>query len=352
MNPYLQRLYDAAGGAATAVEARPAQRSSSPLLAVDQRLASPAYAASFLLGLPGVDRTPTPRPPPEPDLLTLPEPGTPGPDPRPRRRPRPGPGAPSASIRRPPRPSARASRVVARAAGRVADPEPATRPPATAPERDPSRCRRRPRRPTPANRPCRHRSSVETRPVVEIARRARPAAPPVVGRAAAVRRVVEPLRPAAARPSPRRCRSRRRGPSRSVHAPDAATAPPLLRPAPAAVDRAPAAATRARAAEPADLADQVRRLVREAMAGDGTPRRTSRDRQAGPGRGAGHHRVAGAHGRGDVGHRAARPAGARHHALRPAAEVTTCPHRTSTRSPKRSRGWSSRSWSACWAAPT
>src|SRR3954471_11331338 len=81
MKPYLQRLYDAAAGTATAVEARPAQRSSSPLLAVDQRLASPAYAASFLLGLPG-SAEPEPTAP-EPDLLAIPEPGRRAPGPAP-----------------------------------------------------------------------------------------------------------------------------------------------------------------------------------------------------------------------------------------------------------------------------
>lgn len=53
MSTYLQRLYDAAGHAAAMVDVRPAQRSSSPLLAVDQRLATPMYATSFLMGLPG-----------------------------------------------------------------------------------------------------------------------------------------------------------------------------------------------------------------------------------------------------------------------------------------------------------
>lgn len=53
MSAHLQRLYDGAAAASTAIDARPAQRSSSPLLAVDQRLAVSTYAASFLIGVPG-----------------------------------------------------------------------------------------------------------------------------------------------------------------------------------------------------------------------------------------------------------------------------------------------------------
>ncbi|WP_067809942.1 hypothetical protein [Nocardia beijingensis] len=53
MSAHLQRLYDTAAAAPVAVDARPVQRSSSPLLAVDQRLAMSAYAASFLIGMPG-----------------------------------------------------------------------------------------------------------------------------------------------------------------------------------------------------------------------------------------------------------------------------------------------------------
>jgi hypothetical protein len=53
MSAYLQRLYDA--GLATppgSTNAEPAQRSASPLVAVDQRMTSSAFAGSFLLGLP------------------------------------------------------------------------------------------------------------------------------------------------------------------------------------------------------------------------------------------------------------------------------------------------------------
>lgn len=59
MSTYLQRLYDATDSAAAKTNARPAQRSLSPLLAVDQRLVTPAYARSSLLDLPSAaDRWP------------------------------------------------------------------------------------------------------------------------------------------------------------------------------------------------------------------------------------------------------------------------------------------------------
>ena len=73
MSAYLQRLYDAAGAASATVDARPAQRSSSPLLAVDQRLATAAYATSFLLGLPG-ETDSQPESESEPDGLAVPRP--------------------------------------------------------------------------------------------------------------------------------------------------------------------------------------------------------------------------------------------------------------------------------------
>lgn len=81
MSTYLQRLYDTANGTATSgaansaaprIDASPAQRSSSPLLAVDQRLATPTYAASFLLGLPGA-ADPEQSPSPGQDQFRFPE---------------------------------------------------------------------------------------------------------------------------------------------------------------------------------------------------------------------------------------------------------------------------------------
>ena len=50
MSGYLQRLYDAGGAPAGAVALRPAQRSHSPLIAADQRLTRPEFAANFEFG--------------------------------------------------------------------------------------------------------------------------------------------------------------------------------------------------------------------------------------------------------------------------------------------------------------
>lgn len=92
MNHYLQRLYDAAVGIPGAVAARPAQRSASPLLAVDQRLASPVYAEAFLRGLPGTadpDGAPPVMPDPfaEAEPVALPGRGPLAPSPTPEERP-------------------------------------------------------------------------------------------------------------------------------------------------------------------------------------------------------------------------------------------------------------------------
>jgi hypothetical protein len=50
MSGYLQRLYDAGAVPADSVSLRPAQRSHSPLIAADQRLARPEFAANFGFG--------------------------------------------------------------------------------------------------------------------------------------------------------------------------------------------------------------------------------------------------------------------------------------------------------------
>lgn len=271
MNPYLQRLYDAAAGTAAAVEARPAQRSSSPLLAVDQRLASPAYAASFLLGLPGSAGTDA-APAPEPDLLTFPEPGP--------RDPTPAPDegrvqVPAPHLVPPVNPRHEdEQRAVARPSP-VAEPKPASSPLATPRETvaapSPALPPDVPSAPAPAP------VHVEPRSVVE--RVVRPAPPePVVAEPRTVLRVEAPSRPMPTthlRPVPSPL------PPAPERAGRATTPPPLVRPVSRAVIE-PLPPPAPRAAEPADLADQVRRLVREAMAGDDTPRPTSPDRQEGP----------------------------------------------------------------------
>lgn len=72
MSGYLQRLYDATLAPDVMTSAQPAQRSSSPLVMADQRLAPGAYAGPFVLGLPG-DSTTDVR------AEALPEPGWPWP---------------------------------------------------------------------------------------------------------------------------------------------------------------------------------------------------------------------------------------------------------------------------------
>lgn len=271
MNLYLQRLYDAAGGTVAAVEARPAQRSSSPLLAVDQRLASPAYAASFLLGLPG-SADPDASPAPEPDLLTLPAPGrrdpTPAPDQEPVRVPAPRPVPPAT-----PRHQDQQRVVASPTPSPVAEPEPVRRPPASPHETVAAPTPAAPTDVAPVPAPVR----VETRPVVERVVRHEPP-DPVVAEPQTVLRAEAPsgrMPTAQPRPDP----PHPSAPARARR--PAATAPPMVRPAPAAVIDPLPPPPLPRAVEPTDLDVQVRRLVREAMAGEGAPRRTSRDRQEG-----------------------------------------------------------------------
>lgn len=270
MSAYLQRLYDTMAGTAVAPEARPAQRSSSPLLAVDQRLASPAYVASFLLGLPGSADPDLDAAPPEPDLLTRPAPT--------RRAPSPAPEEGSAPLQPPahvlpatPQPQVEARVVPSRGPGAAA--EPTVRPAAE------------PRETPPAPRPHAH----DAPPAAE------PARPPAqAGRGA----VEEPLPPADRRPLPvverqpqqvvEPTRPQQPARLRVVHAepplseqerkhPAHATPPPMLHPAPANEAEPLPPPPAPRIADQADLADQVRRLVREAIADGGSVRRASRD---------------------------------------------------------------------------
>lgn len=272
MTPYLQRLYDAAGGTATAVEARPAQRSSSPLLAVDQRLASPAYAASFLLALPGpADAEVAPAPEP---ALTLPGPvrqdtgrahdGGPARVPGPRH---------VSPATRPTQEGA-----VARPSPVVA-PEPTSqhRPTPQEPVADATPAVRVPA-PAPAAAPTAPPVDLWTGPVVERAVGPHPSPIPPA-EPTQVRHVVEPARPL----EPGRLRAvpetaPRPEPERAL--PESATAPPLVHPAPPKVAE-PLPPPAARMAEPGDLAVQVRRLVGEAMSGENDSRRTSRDQKEG-----------------------------------------------------------------------
>jgi hypothetical protein len=278
MSAYLQRLYDVAGGTAVAVEARPAQRSSSPLLAVDQRLASPAYVGSFLLGLPGsADPEPDVAPPPEPDPLTFAEPG--------RRYPVAAADEGPAPVLPPHRrfattPQPKPDDPVVPGPGPVAAPEHAVRRPATRRETDAVLAAHAT---PPAAEPTPPPVEVHARTVVEPMARVDPGPRPP-RKPGTPHQVVEPAPP----PQPGRLRAVPPSPTRpepEQQRVEGVTTPPLLHPAPAKVAEplppppAPVAAGEARAA---DLADRVRRLVREAMADDGTPRRTSRDQQDGP----------------------------------------------------------------------
>lgn len=280
MTPYLQRLYDAAVGTAPTLEARPAQRSSSPLLAVDQRLASPAYVASFLLGVPGPgDPDADGMPRPEPDLLTAPAPGprSPSPVPRaeeplrvpePRHLPSPSPQSETLGPVAPrPVPSAPQEPAVRPLGGLHADlaaPSPAahvTPPPAES-------------APVPVEVPVPVATSV-------------PRADPAPAHASATRpqdQVAAPVRPrhhgrlraVTGRPA-------RREPEKEAHGDPAA--PTLLHPTPAAAaERLPLPLPMPPPSTPveaADLADRVRRLVREALATDAAPRPATREQHDG-----------------------------------------------------------------------
>lgn len=275
MNAYLQRLYDT-GAATAAVDARPAQRSSSPLLAVDQRLATPSYAATFLLGLPG-ETDPETGPGPEPDLVTLPEQGRRdavlAPDEGPVRVPasRPTPAAAPLSdlaepvVPRPPRddaaPTPRTAPPVAEPSTVVLDPAPVVRaqPPDTGTNRAPGHW--------------------TAEPVVErVLRRDQPEAAPTTIPPGL--RVAETSRRPQA--DPVRTDPEKAPPPTTVSPrPDPVTAPTLVHPTAAHVPEPLPPVPAPRTAEPADLAEQVHRLVREAMSSEPT-RPRARDQEAGP----------------------------------------------------------------------
>ncbi|GAA3688996.1 hypothetical protein GCM10023081_27950 [Arthrobacter ginkgonis] len=298
MSAYLQRLYDAAAGAATAVEARPAQRSSSPLLAVDQRLASATYAASFLLSLPGeADAGQGPAL----EALTLPD---------------------------PPRRDAVASRDQTPVRAPVPRPAPAGIPVPDIEERVALRPRidgdiglpaGSPARPAPSREPgpmppdAAVAARAERQPVAEEGTRRLQEAQPPPPQVQPLPRSIDPAAPLAPRPEP--------GPTEPVAAvapPPALAGPraepdgpaPLLHRVPAAarealptpaapraaepdgpaplLHRVPAAAREAlptpavpRAAEPVGLAEQVRRLVREAMSREAARPGATRERESG-----------------------------------------------------------------------
>ncbi|MBK5305243.1 MAG: hypothetical protein JJD92_00995 [Frankiaceae bacterium] len=273
MSAYLQRLYDAAGATSAAVDARPAQRSSSPLLAVDQRLATTAYATSFLLGLPGGPE-PQPGPEPEPEGLAVPRPlrreavvrdetlvrvvpprpvppKTPEPDTEervdPRSRPDVDPEAstnPSPPVE--PRPHLADVPPVAHAQPPPAEQDRPTRTSGPGPETV---------QPLPLVREAADPAPVRARPerLAEPPVTSRPDSGPAAPEVAAAPAAVTPRRAPAA-------------------------VPVLLHPAPApaAEQLPPPAAPRA-----ADLAAQVRRLVREEMSADTPSARPTREREPG-----------------------------------------------------------------------
>jgi hypothetical protein len=271
MSAYLQRLYDAAGAAA-AVDARPAQRSSSPLLAVDQRLASATYAASFLLALPGeADAGQGPAPEPEaldfsaplgrdsvasrgqpPLRAPVPRPApaeTPVPDVEERVRFRPrtdhGTGSPERLA-----PSQEADTVLPDAAARG--------------ERPPVAGAAWRREAAPSPRPAAQPLSPRVDPAVPLAPRPEPGpAEPAVATRLEV--PPAPVAEVAAPPAPFAWPvwSAPAGPRA-----ESADPVPLLHPVPAAAPEPAPAPAAPRPAERVEFAEQVRRLVREAMAGE------------------------------------------------------------------------------------
>jgi hypothetical protein len=273
MSAYLQRLYDAAGAASATVDARPAQRSSSPLLAVDQRLATSAYATSFLLGLPG-ETDPQPGSESEPDGPALP---------RPLRREavvrdetlvRVIPPRPVPAHTRDPETEERVDLRPRPDAGQEAPTSPAPPvEPRSRPTDVPPVAHAQPP-PTEKTRPARAwrpvPETVEPLPLVQ-----EPTAPaPLQARP---ERLVDP--PVTSRPDPRPAAPDvAAAPATATPPAEPAAVPVLLHPSPAPTPGPlpPPASPRA-----ADLAKQVRRLIREEMSGDAATPPPARDREPG-----------------------------------------------------------------------
>lgn len=295
MSAYLQRLYDVAGAVA-AVDARPAQRSSSPLLAVDQRLASATFAASFLLGMPG-ETDAEQGPAPEPEALTLPDPlrrNAVSRDQTPVRAPVPRPaptGTPVPDVKERVALRPRADGHIGSPAGPAPSREPGTVPPNAA-------AAARAERPPVAEHATRRREEAQPPPpeVQPLPRRVDPAGPlaqrPEPGRPTEPAVTTRPTEPAVTtRPTQPAVATRP-----DVPRPVAEVAPPpalagtraepggpapLLHPVPVPAPEPLPPPAAPRAAEPAELAEQVRRLVREAMSREVTRPGPTRERESG-----------------------------------------------------------------------